>query len=123
MTETSRSRSLSAALDRVANAVTKHPSFGMATERSVSTITNGLRCASEEGTFRFETDLPDTVGGEGSGPSPGVLGRAALGSCLAMSYQMRAARLGVDLASVTVEIEADFDLAGMVLMDSTARPG
>lgn len=115
--------SISASLDRIDRAVTKHASLGLSTERSISTITDGLRCTSEEGTFRFETDLPETMGGAGSGPSPGVLGRAALGSCLAMSYQMRAARLGVDLASVSVEIEADFDLAGMVSMESSARPG
>ena len=121
--ETPRPQSLSVALDRIENAVTRHPSLGIGTERSISTITGGLRCTSEEGAFRFETDLPDTMGGDGSGPSPGVLGRAALGSCLAMGYQMRAARLGVDLASVTVEIEADFDVAGMLSMESTARPG
>lgn len=123
MTLTPSPKSLSVALDRVENAVTRHRSLGIGTERSISTITRGLRCTSEEGAFRFETDLPDSIGGEGSGPTPGVLGRAALGSCLAMCYQMRAARLGVDLASVTVEIQADFDLAGMLSMESTARPG
>jgi len=97
-TETPRPQSISVALDRVENAVTKHPSLGIGTERSISTITDGLRCTSQEGAFRFETDLGDTMGGDGSGPSPGVLGRAALGSCLAMGCQMRAARLGVDLA-------------------------
>lgn len=122
-TETPRPQSLSGALERIAKAVRKHPSLGVGTERSISTITNGLRCTSEEGEFRFETDLPGTMGGEGSGPSPGVLGPAALGSCLAMGYQMRAARLSVDLVSVTVEIEADFDVAGMLSMESTARPG
>ena len=40
-----------------------------------------------------------------------------------MSYQMRAARLGVDLTSVTVEIEADFDVVGMLSIASTSRPG
>ena len=116
-------KSLTVALDRVESAVSRHRSLGIGTERSISTITRGLRCTSEEGAFRFETDLPDSMGGEGSGPSPGVLGRAALGSCLAMCYQMRAARLGVDLASVTVEIQADFDLAGMLSLESSARPG
>ncbi len=122
-TEAPSPESLSVALDRIENAVTKHPSLGIGTERSISTVTGGLRCTSEEGAFRFETDLPETMGGEGSGPSPGVLGRAALGSCLAMGYQMRAARLGVDLASVSVEIEADFDVVGMLSMEAAARPG
>ncbi|HUS44393.1 MAG TPA: OsmC family protein [Ilumatobacteraceae bacterium] len=121
--ETSHSRRISDALDRLESAVTKHPSLGRDTGRSISTITDGLRCTSEEGAFRFETDLPDTMGGNGSGPAPGVLGRAALGSCLAMGYQMRAARLGVDMNSLSVEIEADFDAIGMLSIGSTARPG
>ena len=115
--------SLSVALDRIENAVMKRPSLGIGTEHSISTVTRGLRCTSQEGAFRFETDLPDNMGGSGSGPSPGVLGRAALGSCLAMGYQMRAARLGVDLVSLTVEVEADFDVAGMLSIEATARPG
>jgi uncharacterized OsmC-like protein len=89
----------------------------------VTTLIDGLRCTSEEGTWRFETDLPETLGGDGSGPSPGVLGRAALGSCVAMGYQLRAARLGVELTSVTVEIEADSDVAGMLSPEASARPG
>ena len=121
--QTTRPQTISAALDRVEKAVTKHPSLGIDTDRSVTTVTDGLRCTSEEGTWRFETDLPDTMGGDGSGPSPGVLGRAALGSCLAMGYQLRAARLGVELKSVTVEIEADSDVAGMLSTGTSARPG
>ena len=111
------------ALDRLDTVIAKRPTFGVATERSVSTITDGLRCTSEEGSWRVETDLPDTMGGEGSGPSPGMLGRAALGSCLAMGYQMRAARLGIPMTSVRVEIDADYDLAGMLSPEATARPG
>jgi uncharacterized OsmC-like protein len=111
------------ALGRLDAVLVKRPAFGVDTERSVSTVTNGLRCTSEEGPWRFETDLPDTMGGEGSGPSPGVLGRAALGSCLAMGYQMRAARLGVPVGSVRVEIEADYDVAGMLSPKANARPG
>lgn len=121
--ETTTTGSIGAALDRAERAITKHPSLGIGTERSVSTVTDGLRCTTEEGVHRFETDLPDTLGGEGSGPSPGVLGRAALGSCLAIGYQMRGARLGVPLSSVRVEIEADFDVAGMLSLASDARPG
>ena len=32
-------------------------------------------------------------------------------------------RLGVELASISVEIEADFDVVGMLSMEATARPG
>lgn len=114
---------IGAALDRLDEVIAKRPTFGVDTDRSVSTVTDALRCTSEEGAWRFETDLPESMGGAGSGPSPGVLGRAALGSCLAMGYQMRAARLGVRMRSVRVEIEADYDIAGMLNLDAEARPG
>jgi len=35
-------------------------------------------------------------------PTPGVLGRAALGSCLAIGYMMYAAKTGVPLAGLEV---------------------
>ncbi len=52
-----------------------------------------------------------------------MLGRAALGSCLVMGYRLHAARLGVELGSIRVEVEADTDDAGMLFFDSDARPG
>ncbi|MEQ8840194.1 MAG: OsmC family protein [Acidimicrobiales bacterium] len=122
-TESDSGQGIREAHDRLDAVLSRRPEFGRDTERSVSTVTGGLRCTSEEGDWRFETDLPDTLGGEGSGPSPGVLGRAALGSCLAIGYQMRAARLGVPVLSIRVEIEADYDVAGMLSPDADARPG
>lgn len=50
-------------------------------------------------------------GGVGSAPNPGVLGRASLGSCLAIGYAMWAARRGVVLEEIAVEVQADFDTA------------
>jgi uncharacterized OsmC-like protein len=117
------SQEIQSALSRMEATVAKRPAFGEGTETSVSTVAGGLRCTSEEGSWTFETDLPDTLGGSGTAPSPGVLGRAALGSCLAIGYQMSAARLGVPVSSITVEIAAAYDIAGMLTLDSEARPG
>jgi uncharacterized OsmC-like protein len=43
------------------------------------------------------------------GPTPGVYGRAALGSCLAIGYMMRAAKFDVSIKSLNVEVHADYD--------------
>ena len=59
---------------------------------------------------------PAALGGTGAAPTPGVLLRAALGSCMAMSYRLRAAKHGVELTSVRVTVEADSELAGMLLL-------
>ena len=40
-----------------------------------------------------------------------------------MGYQLHAARLGVELTSIQIEIEADADDAGMLFLGSDARPG
>jgi uncharacterized OsmC-like protein len=62
-------------------------------------------------------------GGTGSGPNPGVLGRGALASCLAIGYGMWAARLGVPLDALTVEIQADYDVRGELGVADDVRPG
>ncbi len=114
---------IAASLGRVAGILERRPETGKATDRSVTVLTSGLRCRSEEGDWSLETDMPETLGGSGSGPTPGVLGRAALGSCLAIGYQMWAARLGVPIDTIRVEIEADSDLVAMFDSTGTARPG
>ena len=66
--------------------------------------------------------MPEGAGGSASGPTPGVLGRAALGSCLAMGYKMWASRMGVPVESIEVEVKADWDDGGMLGV-SDADPG
>jgi uncharacterized OsmC-like protein len=53
--------------------------------------------------------MPEGVGGTASAPTPGVYGRAALGSCLAIGYMMYAAKLGVPIDSLEVEVHAEYD--------------
>ena len=46
----------------------------------MTTLTDGLRCTTEEGPWRIDADLPDRLGGDATAPTPSVLLRAALGS-------------------------------------------
>ena len=64
-----------------------------------------------------------TSGGTNAGPTPGVLGRGALGSCLAVGYGMWAARLGVPIDALEVRVEADFDSRGELGVSDTVPPG
>jgi uncharacterized OsmC-like protein len=59
-------------------------------------------------------DLPVDEGGTDSGPTPGDLMRASLGACMAMSYRSWAARLGVDLRAVEVDVTCEFDARGQL---------
>jgi uncharacterized OsmC-like protein len=51
-----------------------------------------------------------------------VYGRAALGSCLAIGYMMRAAKMEIEVNSLEVEISADFD-DGALFGTSDTDPG
>jgi uncharacterized OsmC-like protein len=110
-------------LERLEAAVARRPGFGVGTSHSVTTLGEGLQCSTVEGAWTIETDLLPALGGGGSAPTPNVLLRAALGSCMAMSYRLRAARRGVEFTSVRVSVEADSELAGMLGCDAAVPPG
>ena len=108
--------------NRTQKALSLKPTLGLGIGISKTRIINGLSCESREGEYVFHTDMPSQVGGNGTGPTPGVLGRAALGSCLAMGYMMWASRLDVIIDSLEVQIEADYD-DGALFGTSDAAPG
>jgi len=86
-------------------------------------IEDGLKCRIEapDGTAIY-TDMPKNVGGSASANSPGWHLRAALASCDATLLAMRAARLGLNLTSIEVRVEASSDGRGMFL-DEDVLPG
>jgi len=94
---------------RVSEALGKRPAFGLGTGISKATIKNGLTCEIREGNWNFTADMPEQAGGNAAGPTPGVFGRAALGSCLAIGYMMRAAMMDIVITALEVEIQADYD--------------
>ena len=110
------------AFERSARALTLRPSLGRSTGVSRARVSSGLTCQIEEGPWKLVADLPAQVGGDAAGPTPGVLGRAALGSCLAMGYMMYAAKLGVPIAAIEVEVQADYD-DGALFGVSDSPPG
>jgi len=85
---------------------------------ATATIADGLRCRIEapDGSAIY-TDMPENVGGSATANSPGWHLRAALASCDATLLAMRAARLGLQLDSIEVRVEASSDGRGMFLDD------
>ena len=88
------------------------PSRGHLTCATKARLVDGLRCEIEEGPWKLAADMPGKVGGDESAPTPGVLGRGALASCLTVGIAAWAARLGVPLDALEVEVQADFDARG-----------
>ena len=112
------------AIQRTQKALTLKPALGKGTGISKVRITNGLTCEVQEGDWKMNVDMPAGVGGDGSAPTPGVYGRAALGSCLAIGYMMKAAELEIPVTSVEVEVAADFDDGALLgTADKNIPPG
>lgn len=100
------------AFDRSRRALTLRPSIGQGTATTRLRMTEGLRCEIEDGRWNLQVDLSEKGGGEGSAPDPGVLGRSALASCLAIVYKEWSVHLGIPVSGIEVDVEADYDTRG-----------
>ena len=107
------STTIQAAFTRNAQLLTARPAIGRKTDVTTIRVRDGLTCEIEDGPWTLTADLAPKCGGNGTGPTPGTFGRAALGSCLAMCYVMWGAALDVPLRHVEVEVQADSDARGM----------
>ena len=76
------------AFERNAQALQLRPALGQKTAVTSVRVVDGLKCEIAEGDWKIVADLGENRGGNNAGPTPGVLGRGALGSCLAMGYIM-----------------------------------
>jgi uncharacterized OsmC-like protein len=113
----SEARPLKQLVEHMLEAIRAHPENGQGTATTTVRIRSGLTCDVEDGAWKLVGDEMPGDGGAGLGPDPGVFGRAALGTCLAMGYVQWGAYLGVALDSVVVTVEADYDARGMLGID------
>ena len=114
---------LKTALERNIRAVEQRPSVGQGTAVTKVSIRDGCTAEIEDGGWKLIADESVKDGGNGEGPDPGVFGRAALGSCLAMGYAQWAAVLGVPFDKIEVEVHADYDASAMFGLDRSKPPG
>ena len=104
------------ALERVQRAFLERPAAERRTNTTATAVwRNGLFCeitgpASEKAV----TDMPEPMGGKGSGPNPGWLLRAGVASCTATVIAMRAAMLGIELSQLEVSVKSESDARGLV---------
>ena len=112
------------AVERCKKAFTLKPAMGRDTAVSKVRMVNGLTCEINEGNWKFSVDMPEGIGGNNTAPTPGVYGRAALGSCLAIGYMMKAAELSIPIKNLEVEVQADFDDGALLgTADKNIPPG
>lgn len=111
------------ALERSARAVSLRPGVGRGTAVTRARVVEGLLCEVVEGPWTFRVDMPEKAGGTGAAPNPGTFGRGALAACLASGYAMWAARRGVALSRIEVEVQADYDVRGELGVSDDVDPG
>lgn len=114
---------IKAALERNVKVIEARPSIAQGTAVTKVTLRPGLACDVEDGPWKFSVGMTEKYGGLNNGPNPGVYGRAALGSCLAIGYGMWAARLDITVRSLSVEVKARYDVRGELAVDESIRPG
>jgi uncharacterized OsmC-like protein len=100
------------ALERYIDSMQAQPETAQGTVHAVARVGDGMTCVVTEGDRELVSDIPETLGGGGRGPSPGVYGRAAITSCIAISIKMWAARRSLAVTSIEVALDADYDGRG-----------
>lgn len=105
------------AIERIVQGLQSDPASALGTTHATARIENGLTCVVTEGAWVLKSDAPPSVGGGGLGPSPGVYGRAAVASCVAMGIKLMAARMNHPVRSVSVDVDGDYDWRGDFELD------
>lgn len=115
-------KTIKEAFERNVKLLNLKPSIGQYTTATKIRLVDGTACEVEHKHWKFTADVGKQEGGNDAGPGPGILFRASLGSCLAIGYASWAAKLGVQIDSLEVDVEADVDARGNYGIDD-AEPG
>jgi len=112
------------AIAQASTYLTEHPEAARSTDSAATAVLeDGLRFRVDGPGQSITTDMAKSVGGEGSGPTPAWLMRAALAACDATLLAMEAARDGVELTDLAVSVESESDFRGILGVDPTLQPG
>ena len=119
----SRNEKIRSAVERVADVFRRKPSAALSSIRATGRIDEGLICNVRQGNYQAAMDMPEPIGGDGSAPTPGFFIRAGLVGCIAIGIKLTAAREGMDIGAIDVDVEMDFDDGAMIgVGDSSAAP-
>jgi uncharacterized OsmC-like protein len=101
-----------------------HPDEAHYTDEPVTAVLEaGLRVRARAGGVEVVTDMPTSVGGGGSAPSPGAFYRAGLANCLATLIALRAAVQDVEVTRLEVTIDSESDDRGILGADPAVPAG
>lgn len=99
------------------------PQRGKPVFRADGTGGPGLRAEIRIGGHTLVADEGPALGGAHAGPNPVEYALAALLSCQVVTYRVWAAKLGVPLDGITLDVDGDLDVRGFLGFDDAVRPG
>lgn len=99
------------------------PTRGRPVFRAAGTGSAGVRAEIRIGGHTMVADEGPALGGAQAGPNPVEYALAALLSCQVVTYGVWAAKLGVPLDEVVIDVEGDLDVRGFLGFDDAVRPG
>lgn len=105
----------------------------LASQPAAGVIHPGATTALEPGTattvsvrtsaHAFTIDEPAALGGDNLGANPVEHLLASLGSCQVITYRIWAAKLGVAIDTIEVDVTGELDIHGFFGLDDSVRPG
>ena len=111
------------AQERVIQVFRKKPTAAFSSMRASGHVGEGLACTVRQGDHQAVLDMSKALGGDERGPTPGFYIRAGLVGCIAIGIKLTAAREGIELDAIDVDVEMDFDDGAMFgLGSNTAAP-
>lgn len=118
------SEAIKAAVAGAVEYLSAHPAEARYTDEAVTAVwESGLKFSTRVGDETMVTDMPASVGGGGSAPSPGAFFRAAIASCLGTLVALRAASESVEITALEVTIDSESDDRGILGADPSVVAG
>ena len=116
---------IGSAVERASAYLAEHPTEALYRDSHArARLGSGLRVEVDgPGGERLSTDMPKGIGGTAAQPSPGWFFRAATASCITSLIGIRAAALGISLASVAVVVDSESDDRGILGLDPAIDAG
>ena len=105
----SRDLEIRNAQERAISVFRRKPESAFSTNKASGQLRQGLVCQITSPGPEVTMDMPKALGGEGSAPSPGHFIRAGLIGCVAIGIKLTAAREGIEVSEIDVDVEMDFD--------------
>ncbi|GAA4963399.1 OsmC family protein [Pseudonocardia tropica] len=122
-TQTPRDAALVGIVDATTDAVSRDAGNARALFSATGDGGDGVTSHIRIGDHEVLSDEPSALGGNNAAPNPVEFALASLLSCQVVTYRFYAAKLGIPVDDVHVEVEGDLDVRGFFGLDDNVRPG